>query len=230
MKPTKLDEETRVHLRVLNQTEPITRSVEKGDHEEGMSPYDPPEAYEPPGAGQSVPYDEMHPMLQALRDDHQACIAEMDRFDKALDENERNEDSVALGRAFKSFFEFVETEVLAHNRREETVLFPLLATRLIEDGECSTARAPITAVDALEEDHIRLLQASTLALNFLALAEHLADEKSRAYVVNTAIRTAKGFVKLLRLHIFREDNIVLSLAHKLISAEEFDDMLARMRP
>ena len=34
----------------------------------------PPSAYEPPGQGLDVPYEDMHPFLQAFRDEHEADV------------------------------------------------------------------------------------------------------------------------------------------------------------
>ena len=45
----------------------VKKNSSKGDHIEELSPMDPPSAYEPPGVGQSVPYEDMHPYLQRLR-------------------------------------------------------------------------------------------------------------------------------------------------------------------
>ena len=229
MKINKLDREAKRHLRVLNQTEPITRDVEKGEMEEGASPFSAPDAFEPPGANQSLPYEEMHEVLQAFRDDHEGALGEMDRFEHDIENALREEDSLALAQAFKRFFEYAE-EILVHNRREEKVLFPLLAKRLVESGECSTGRVPTTAIDVLEADHLALLQSSVLALNFIALAERISDAESSQFVERSAVQQARRFVKTLRLHIFREDDVLFSLAQKLISTEEFDEMLTRLSP
>ena len=42
--------------------------------------------------------------------------------------------------------------------------------------------------------------------------------------LDAAIEQGKALVELLKLHIFREDNVVLPMAHKYISQEEFDQI------
>jgi hemerythrin-like domain-containing protein len=43
-------------------------------------------------------------------------------------------------------------------------------------------------------------------------------------LLDAALEQAKNLGELLRLHVFREDNIVFPLAHSLISRAEFDGM------
>ena len=46
-------------------------------------------------------------------------------------------------------------------------------------------------------------------------------------VLDAALEQGKNLVELLRLHVFREDNVVFSLAHRLIATTEFDEMQSR---
>ncbi len=185
---------------------------------------DPPDAYAPPGEDQSVPYEQMHPILREYRDEHNAAIPQLDAFDEALVRMKEHgmdpEANVAIGR----FFGFMAREILPHNRREERVLFPLLNERLLESGEHSQGRDKTTAIDVLEGDHVELVQMSAVVFNFFGLAARLVDAPSKKFVLDAAMQQAKELVDLLRLHIFREDEVVFALAHKLITAEEFDRM------
>ncbi len=204
--------------------EPIFPSVEKGDHDEAPSPFDAPDAYAPIGDGQEVAYEAMHPFLQGLRDEHDAYILELKVFKAALNEIEKNpEDNDHDG--FARFFAITNREVLVHNRREEVKLFPLLAQRLIESGEHSQGEKLITAVDMLEAEHLDFVQLMAVALNFFEISKRLPDPVSRDYVRKTAIQQGRAVAEQLRLHIFREDTVYFSLAHELISTEEFDEML-----
>ncbi len=200
----------------------IVRSVEKGDHDEGLSPMDPPDAYAPPGAGQSVPYEDMHPVLRRYRDEHATYLRELETFEGVLTTLQAHRPDHAANKALGHFFRFVETEVLPHNRREEKELFPLLAQRLLESGEHSQGPKPTTGVDILETDHLSLLQQSAVVLNFLHLVDRLPDQRSQRVVIDAAIQQGRALVTDLRLHIFREDDVMFSLAHRLITAEEFD--------
>jgi len=223
--------------RIEDKRDRICRDVEKGDHEEEVSPMDPPDAFAPPGEDQSVPYAEMHPLLQAFRDEHELCVIELDAFEAALDSLRQGgvalsaDDGASDGAndgaahdALSKFFGFLERVVLPHNRREEKVLFPLLGRRLVESGEHSKGPRPTTAVDVLLAEHLELLQLSAVMTNFFRIAPRLPDEASRHYVIDAAIRQGRILVEQLRLHIFREDVVVFSLAHKLLSKEELDRM------
>lgn len=210
----------------IRKHDPLKRNAVKGDHEEEPSPMDPPDAYKPPGEGLGVGYEDMHPFLQKFRDEHVACIAELDAFDKTLAQLENGEREPGVSAGVGRFLDYLEAEVLPHNRREEAVLFRLLARRLRESGEHSKARKPTTAVDVLEDDHVQLIQLHAIMLNSFALVARLPDPDSQAVVLKAAVVQSRNLVDTLRLHIFREDHIAFSLAHELISTEEFDAMAA----
>ncbi len=211
-------------IEIEDKRDRIRRKVEKGDHEEGLSPMDPPDAYAPPGEGQAVEYEDMHPLLQAFRDDHEQTVTELQAFEDALDNLRAHGPSSELHDALVKFFGFLEKVVLPHNRREEKVLFPLLGQRMIESGEHSKGPQPTTAVDILKADHLELLQLSAVMTNFFRIAPRLPDEASQHYVIDAAIRQGRTLVEQLRLHIFREDVVVFSLAQKLLNEEELDRM------
>ena len=79
----------------------------------------------------------------------------------------------------------------------------------------------------MREEHAKALQLAAVVVNFLGLVFRLPDERSGLIVLDAALEQGKNLVELLRLHIFREDNVVFSLAHRLISTAEFDQMQAR---
>lgn len=207
--------------------DPIQRNVEKGCEDEELSPMDPPEANAPPGEGLFVPFEEMHPALQHFRTEHELCLTELGKVELALErlqkEGPDDEANSALGR----FFKFLETVLLPHSRQEERVLFPLLERRLIESGEHSGTNPPTTGVGVLETEHVQVIQLSAVMLNFFGVAGCLPDQKSQRIVLEAGIEQGKALVELLRTHISREDNIIFSLAHKLITTEEFDQMCGR---
>ncbi len=204
----------------------IRRNAEKGEIDEDLSPMDPPDAYAPPGEGQAVPYEEMHPFLQALRDEHEQCVEALQAFEDALDRLRQHGPSGEIHDELVKFFGILEKLVLPHNRREEKLLFPLLAQRFLESGEHSKGPQPTTAIDVLRGDHAEFLQISAVMTNFFRIAPRLPDEASQHYVIDAAIRQGRTLVEDLRLHIYREDVVVFSLAHKLLTSEELDQMHA----
>ncbi len=206
----------------LGGKEKIKAKVEKDVEDEGLSPMSPPDAYAPPGKDQGLPYEEMHTHLQALRDEHDAFIKDLTKFEEAMASLQERGVNREFAAAMTTFFRSVDENLLPHNRREEKQLFPLLARKLIEAGEHSKGPNPTTAVDVLEEDHVQMSQLSAIIFNFFGLASRLPDPRSRMMVYDAAINQAKVFVELVRLHIFREDNVVFSLAQKYITDDEFD--------
>ncbi len=211
-------------VKLRKKDDPIERDVDKEIIDNGLSPMAPPDAYDPPGEGLAIPYEEMHPLMRAFRDEHDSFGKVLAEFRSALDKMassgvERETDVIV-----REFFRHLDEEVLPHNRREEKVLFPLLAERLVASGEHSKGNLRTTAVDLLEDDHEQILQLGAITFNLFALASRLPDAKSRTVVFDTALQQGMELAEVLRLHIFREDNVVFSLAHNLITPSEFDRM------
>ena len=77
----------------------------------------------------------------------------------------------------------------------------------------------------MEDDHLKFIQLGALAFNLLGLAARLRDPGSKSFTYDTAFSNAKELIETLRLHIFREDTVLFPLAHKLITAEEMDQMI-----
>lgn len=213
-------------VRLRKKDDPIRRMVDKGDHEEGLSPMAPPELYAPPGENQGVAYEDMHPVLQAFRDEHASITEELGAFEEALATIRERGPDREVEAVLSSFFRAIDERVLPHNREEERALFPLLAERLIERGEHSKGSTPTTAIDVLLDDHLQVLQLSAVIFNFFAVASRLPDPESRGIVLTAAVEQGQILAEQLRLHMFREDHVVFSLAHEYLSEAELDAMAA----
>ncbi len=212
-----------IELKVINKIDPMKGRAERQTEQEEFSPMSPPDAYTPPNID-PVPYDEMHPFLQQLVDEHKAYIEELEAFEETLIYiQEKGVDRTVDGK-LRQFFEFFDNQIVKHNQKEDKFLFPLLNQRLMENGEHGHGADPVTAVDMLEDDHVKALQLAAVVFNFFGMAMRLPDPNSRLVVLDAAIEQGKVLTELLRLHIFREDNIVFSLAHKFIAKAEFDEM------
>lgn len=216
-----------INLKDLNKIDPLKRIVEKDTGQEELSPMEPPEAYKPPNMD-AIAYEKMHPFLQKLIDEHKVCLKELDAFEEVLIKIQEGGISKELNEKLSMFFNFLDNNIVSHNLKEEKILFPLLNERLIENGEHSSNSVPKTAVDMLEDDHIKLMQLAAITFNFMGLSGRLPDIASRALVLDAAVEQGKALVELLKLHIFREDNIVFSLAQKFIKKEEFAEMEERL--
>ena len=58
----------------------------------------------------------------------------------------------------------------------------------------------------------------------LLLISGATDAASRQLVLEAAVQQGDVLVELLRLHIFRENNIIFPLAHRLIDASVLESM------
>ena len=222
-----VDENKELH-KTISKTEPIKKNAEKGEELEEHSPMDPPEAYDK-SLTVDVAYDQMHHVLQKFMDEHKVGIQKLDEFEKALMQFKENGYKLNndINTGFSNFFQFFDDSIMDHNQREEKELFPLLHKRLIESGEHGEGDSPNTAVDMMEDDHIKFIQLGALAFNMLGLAARLPDEGSRSFVYDVAFDNGRELIEMLRLHIYREDNIIFPLAHQLITQEEFNSLLKK---
>ncbi len=222
-----MDTQKLVYMRKLNQVDPLRKQPEKGlDDGQGLSPMDPPDAYAPPSMA-PVSAAQMHPFLRQYVDEHVPFLEELNAFEEAILSIQKTGYSKESDGKLRHFFNFFDEEFIPHNRREEATLFPLLHERLIADGEHGKGEVTATAVDLMEDEHTKAMQLAAVGLNFLGLVFRLPDERSRLIVLDAALEQGKNLVELLRLHIFREDNLVFALAHRLISGAEFDQMQSR---
>jgi len=212
----------------LDETDPLKRLVEKQTARQEYSPMDPPGAYAPPGL-EKVEYADMHPFLQTLVDEHKAAVEALDAFEGALLEIRQSGVSREADEQLRDFFDFFDNHIVRHNRKEEAALFPLLRRRLLENGEHGKGPGAVTGVDVLEDDHIEALQLAAVVFNFFGLASRLPDAASRAVVMDAALEQGKSLVELLKLHIFREDNVIFAQARRLLEKEELDEMLREGR-
>lgn len=218
----RLVDETKGLNKKLNKTDPIRRNVEKGLEDTEHSPMDPPDAYEPPSVG-DVKYEDMDPRLQKFMDEHTVATGHCDKFEAALVQFKEDEYKLSeeVNEVFREFFEFFDDKIMDHNRREEKSLFPMLHHRLMESGEHGGGLHAKTAVDLMEDDHVKFIQLGALAFNFLGLATRLQDERSRTFTNDVAYNTGRELIEMLRLHIYREDNVLFPLAHKLLTEDDF---------
>lgn len=212
------------NLKDLQKRDPIKRLVEKQTEQEEFSPMDPPDAYAPPNK-EEIPYEDMHPFLQKLIDEHKSCINELDAFEEVLLKIQQESMKPEFNAPMAAFFEYLDNSLVSHHLTEEKILFPVLQRKLLDSGQHSNGPEATTSVDMLEDDHIKLMQLSAVTFNFFGLAGRLPDPASRSIVLDAAIEQGKVLIEMLRLHIFREENVVFIQAQKNINEQEFNEML-----
>ncbi len=218
---------TIMDVHILNRIDPLRKQAERGlDSGTGLSPMDPPDAYAPPSV-EPVLAAELHPFLRQFRDEHVPFMDELNAFEEAILSIQKTGYTKESDAKLRHFFHFFDHEFGPHHRREEASLFPLLHERLIARGEHGKGSVPTTAVDLMEDEHAKAMQLAAVVVNFLGLVFRLPDERSGMIVLDAALEQSKNLVELLRLHVFREDNVVFALAHRLIATAEFDQMQSR---
>ena len=207
----------------LKQDDPLQRNVYKEDEISEHSPMDPPDAYDKEASNvDGITFDDLAISLKDLVHEHNELIEYAANFEKALSEFHESSYRFTqeINDRFNEFFQYFDDHILPHNRKEERHLFPILHKRLIASGEHSPGEAKETAVDLMEDDHVKFIQLASLTFNLLGLASRLPDNHSRAITFDLAYHNGRELIELLRLHIFREDNTVFPLAQKLLSKEE----------
>jgi hemerythrin-like domain-containing protein len=171
-----------------------------------------------------VDLDEFAPCLKSLIQEHKEFTNKLEEFEKAIihlkEHGLKKEDKV--NQIINGFFSYFDQEILPHNFKEEKILFPVLNERLLEKEKYNQAGGKKTAVDMMEDDHIKLIQLSTLTFNLFGLCVRLPDPKSHLLVLDLAIEQGLMLIELLRLHIYRENNIVFDLAQKHLTTKELN--------
>ena len=218
---------TIMEIHKLHRIDPLHKQAERGlDLAQGLSPMDPPDAYAPSGI-EPVPAAALHPFLRQFRDEHVPFMEELNAFEAAILSIQKAGYTKESDAKLRHFFHYLDQEFAPHSRREEAGLFPLLRERLIASGEHGKGSVPTTATEVMEDEHAKAMQLAAVVVNFLGLVFRLPDERSGMIVLDAALEQGKNLVELLRLHVFREDNVVFSLAHRLISGAEFDQMQSK---
>lgn len=211
-----------MEIHKLHRIDPLHKQADRGlDIAQGLSPMDPPDAYAPSGI-EPVPAAALHPFLRQFRDEHVPFMDELNAFEAAILSIQKTGYTKESDAKLRHFFHYLDQEFVPHSRREEAALFPLLRQRLIASGEHGSGSDPSTATEVMEDEHAKAMQLAAVVVNFLGLVFRLPDEKSAMIVLDAALEQGRNLVELLRLHVFREDNVVFSLAHRLIAAAEFD--------
>ncbi len=209
-------------LNILNNTDPLIRNAHKDGGIEELSPMAPPEAFTP-STVEPVAYEDMHPLIQELMDEHKVFLEVLNGFENALLEWKQNRwvFNDPINKGFKNLFSFLDNKTPEHNKKEEKKLFPLLRNKLLESGEHSHGVIPGTGVDIMEDEHILVAQLGALCLNFLGLGSRMQDKASRDMTFAFAYNQGSEIVETMRLHIYREDETLFPLAMNLISMDEF---------
>lgn len=213
-------------LKNLNKQDPLKRMVERQQESEEFSPMDPPDAFEPPDLDE-VKYEDMHPVIQSLMDEHKRSIELISIFENTLNSLQSDGFSKNTLEGINSFFSFFDESIIEHNRKEDNSVFARL-NPVLHHKELYSSGSKKTVVDHMEEDHIRMLQLAAISFNLFGLVTRIPDEKSRMVILDLAVEQSKALVESLKIHIFREDNVVFPLANNHLSSAELDTIQKKL--
>jgi len=211
----------------LKETDPVVPGAGKDLTSIENSPMDPPDAYEGGVEGQ-----EKTELPEALKQ----FTNRFPEINKILDALEKEFGEFVTGgyqftegfnSALTTFFKFYDDDLLPFLQLEQKTLFPILHQKLMKSGEHSPAEDPKTAVDIMEDDYVKTIQLGTLLFNFLGLSSRLRDEQARMFVLETAGGNARELIELVRLNIFRKENVLYPLAVKTLSEEEMEELQSK---
>lgn len=214
-----------IDMKKAKNDDPLQRNVEHGlDEMNGCTPFDPPDVKD---KYLSMDGKELPGIISQLMEEHKFAISNLDLFEGVLIKFRTNNYVMTdeVNNIFSHFFRYFDEHLLSHNEKEDKVLFPILEKKLLESGEHSTAEIPTTAIDVMQDDHVRIIQLGSIVFNVFGLATRIPDPESRIFVNESAYHSARELIELLKLHIFREDATLFPLAVKLISTDEFELML-----
>ncbi len=207
-------------LNNLNKQDPLKRMVERQNETEEFSPMDPPDAFKPPTLD-AVKYEDMHPFLQTLMDEHKVGVKMINAFENTLNFLLTDGFSKNSLEGINDFFSFFDESIMEHNRKEDKTVFAELNIILHKKEEYSTGTEK-TVVDLMEEDHISMLQLAAISFNLFGLITRIPDEGSSMVILDLAVEQSKALIEMLKLHIFREDHVVFPMANNYLSADVLD--------
>ena len=208
----------------LNKHDPLKRQEDVSSKDRGSeySPMNPPEAYNPPCIIK-VDYKEFHPVLQRLVDEHNDLKGNLLLFENMLNELQKNSGlGLDLKNKILNFLDIFEHDFTLHNKQEEKHLFPLLSKRFLEIGEHSKAKNPITPIHVLEDEHREATKIATEAHYIWTLVFKISNPAIHHLLLKEFLIKSLKLIEIVRLHIFREDDIVFSLAQKNLTKDELD--------
>lgn len=209
----------------LKEKDPILVDVEKKLDAEEHSPMNPPEAYDRDKIIE-IDIEKAPPIIQKLMEEHKVSIQKIAAFEKALLNFKKSDYQINsdINDEFRLFFHFFDHSILEHTLREEKQLFPILNEKLLESGEHGKGDEKYTAIDVMEDDHVKFIQLGTLTFNMLGLAARLPNAASKQIVYDVAFENGRELIEILKLHIYRENHIIFPLAIKLINEKEFSSI------
>ncbi len=169
-----------------------------------------------------IPYEDMHPFLQELIDEHHVYTKELNAFEEAIAMIESGKVDKDIEERLRQFFSYFDEQIVSYDQEGEKYLFARISKKMTEDENANI-------MGSLETDHIKSIQMAAIAFNMLALFSRISDEKSRFIILDVALKQAKELLELLRVHIYREDTMIFPYAQRNFTNEELTEIQLRSK-
>jgi len=176
----------------------------------------------PPSKDEEISYEDMHPFLQELIDEHHVYTKELNAFEEAIAMIESGKIDKEVYEKLRQFFSYFDDQIVNYNQEGEKYLFARISKKMTEDEN-------FNVINFLETDHVKSIEMAAVAFNMLALFSRIPDEKSRFIILDIALNHAKELLELLRVHIYREGTMILPYAQKNFTVEELTEIQQRSK-
>jgi hemerythrin-like domain-containing protein len=169
-----------------------------------------------------IPYEDMHPFLQELIDEHNVYTKELNAFEEAIAMIESGKIDREVDEKLSQFFSYFDSQIVSYNQEGEKYLFSRISKKMSADEDFSV-------ISFLETDHVKSIEMAAVAFNMLGLSLRIPDKKSRFIILDVALNQAKELLELLRVHIYREGTMILPYAQRNFTNEELTEIQQRSK-
>ena len=169
-----------------------------------------------------IAYENMHPFLQELIDEHNVYTKKLNAFEEAIAIIESGKVDKDIDEKLRQFFSYFDEQIVSYDQEGEKYLFAKVSKKMTEAEN-------ISIMGSLENDHMKSIQMAAVAFNMLALFSRIPDENSRFIILDMALKQAKELLELLRVHIYREDTMIFPYAQRNFTDEELTEIQQRSK-
>jgi len=152
------------------------------------------------------------PIAQFMQE-HEKLLVQLSMLNRATREMADKGFTAAAFKRVLETLEYIEDEVVVHNKREEEALFPVLE-RYVE-GPTSVMRAEHKS---LQKDYFKVRRAAA------AVSRHRADRRRTGLLREISQSMVHSFVN----HIYKENHILFPLVQKFLTKDALREVARRM--
>ena len=159
------------------------------------------------------PNVKLSPPLQQLKDEHKSLRADMDHFYEIAEEIEYESGTEVLelfSELYKRVLAF-NRKLVAHSKREDEGLFPMMDLRLGEKD---------LTIETMEYEHRK---AEQHLQDFFDEADQAGADMNEYDAQSITVYAVQAYATLTQ-HFAKEENMLFPLAERILSADEMDEL------